>query len=397
MTIITIMSMPTMALAMSIEFNDGPLNTGYNRITARDYLNSYTWTPNTYYYYYSADCTNFISQMLRSGGMSMTTQKTNPTSADWYYYGPNIPYRTSSWTGAHQSRQYWGVINGSGHKKARAMVKFTNAELKNNTLNAYGVLVNLCELGDVIQFVDSTGNTTHSMGVQRVYVENGTKKVTISQHTPDDFYHLTTKISGRPQNGWVCLLKVKPAATSGNSQTLGIVEQCLGKEKTESLLTREDRSTMVKTASENINVEDLSTESLSECFHTLQDSSYPTLEESDAALSTAAIIGRILDARFDTLNTEEQLHRMSEPITKETLIGFVTMQMEDIRAEYLPYGVENKPITMSVEDEEMLKTLSAFISDVEENASDKNVYGYWCRYWEDIRNESLPIYYYRVE
>ena len=276
------------------------------------------------------------------------------------------------------------------------MVKFTNAELKNNTLNAYGVLVNLCELGDVIQFVDSTGNTTHSMGVQRVYVENGTKKVTISQHTYDNFYHLTTKISGRPQSGWVCLLKMKTASQSENMQTLGIVEKCLGREKTESLLTRDDRIAIEKTSLENIKLEDLSTESLSECFNALQDSSYPTLEESDAALSVAAIIGRIIEARFDALSPEEQLSRMSEPITKEALVGFVTMQMEDIKAEYLQNDMEDMTHTMSVEDEEMLKTLSAFISEVEKDATDENIYDYWCRYWKEIRNESLPIYYYQI-
>ena len=151
-----------------------------------------------------------------------------------------------------------------------------------------------------------------------------------------------------------------------------------------------------KTGLVNINQEELITEALSGFFNALQESSYPTLEESDAALSVAAIIGRIIEARFDALSPEEQLSRMSEPITKEALVGFVTMQMEDIKAEYLQNDMEDMTHTMSVEDEEMLKTLSAFISEVEKDATDENIYDYWCRYWKEIRNESLPIYYYQI-
>ncbi len=152
-----------------------------------------------------------------------------------------------------------------------------------------------------------------------------------------------------------------------------------------------------KTGLVNINQEELITEALSGCFNALQESSYPTLEESEAALNTAAVIGRILDARFNALSPEEQLRSMSEPITKETLVDFVTMQMEDIKEKYIRNEMEDKPAAMSAEDEEMLKTLSAFLSDVEKHAADENIYDYWCRYWADIRNESLPIYYYQVE
>ena len=72
------------------------------------------------------------------------------------------------------------------------------------------------------------------------------------------------------------------------------------------------------------------------------------------------------------------------------------MQMEDIKAEYLQNDMEDMTHIMSVEDEEMLKTLSAFISEVEKDATDENIYDYWCRYWKEIRNESLPIYYYQI-
>ena len=126
LSLILMLSMSTTAFAYTIEFNNGPANSSYNRTSALNYLNSYTITANPAYYDYTGpdggDCTNFVSQMLRAGGMRMTAQTNSPTNADWYYYGPNLPYRTSSWTGAGFFRTYWGVVNGVGYKKANAIV-----------------------------------------------------------------------------------------------------------------------------------------------------------------------------------------------------------------------------------------------------------------------------------
>lgn len=164
------------ASAYEIVYNNGPLNAHYSRYAARDYMNAYTTSPNSAYAYYSGgDCTNFVSQALKSGGMSMTSKKSVSTTADWYYYVPNIPARTATWTGAEEFRSYWGVINGVGQKKARAMTKYTAAELKNNS-SSYKSLVASLELGDVIVFADASGHTYHSMGVQRTYYEGNEKK-----------------------------------------------------------------------------------------------------------------------------------------------------------------------------------------------------------------------------
>ena len=164
------------AFAYSTEYSNGPTNAGYDRYSARNYLNTYTYLPNPNYYDYTysgGDCTNFISQMLYAGGMSMTARSTSPTTAHWYYYGPSIPDRTPTWTGAHFFRQYWGVVNGIGQRKA------------------------------------------------------------------NEYYHLTERVSRIPANGWLCLLKMKPPASGGSSFTIEDLMSFASKEQIASLLAKE--------------------------------------------------------------------------------------------------------------------------------------------------------------
>ena len=115
----------TNAQAYSTVYENGSSNSSYNRTAARDYLNKYTRTPNTAYADFTSaggDCTNFVSQMLRAGGMSMTAQKSNPGDNSWYYYGSAWGKRTSTWTAANNFRTYWGVINGSGYKRINILL-----------------------------------------------------------------------------------------------------------------------------------------------------------------------------------------------------------------------------------------------------------------------------------
>ena len=94
------------------------------------------------------------------------------------------------------------------------MYKYTAAELQNNSA-AYRNLVSRCQIGDVIQFANTSGTTYHSVGVQRVYCSDGIRKVTISQHTSNDFRHLTDKIANKT-TGWVVLLKTSNTVSGGN-------------------------------------------------------------------------------------------------------------------------------------------------------------------------------------
>lgn len=106
-----------MALVMALSLNcaafatytNGPRNTHYDRDLAADYVADYTTTANSEYTnYVTVDCTNFASQVLYAGGMEMTNAVRYPdNTTSWYYYYDSVGLgRSSSWTGAHEFRQY---------------------------------------------------------------------------------------------------------------------------------------------------------------------------------------------------------------------------------------------------------------------------------------------------
>ncbi|WP_325053204.1 amidase domain-containing protein [Paenibacillus algicola] len=108
------------------------------------------------------------------------TKGQNRNTIDWYYYGPNVPPatnpRTSSWTGAHQFREHFAVINGVGGKKAYRATKYTATELAANFQPIYNELYR----GDLVQHVDSTGDTIHSQIVNGYGPGNDLK---VAQHS----------------------------------------------------------------------------------------------------------------------------------------------------------------------------------------------------------------------
>lgn len=79
------------------------LSSSYNRTSATNYALKYALSPNSAYPYYSEDCTNFISQCLVAGGISMHYGTTG-TNTCWYYSSSSS--RSSSWAGAKYFRLY---------------------------------------------------------------------------------------------------------------------------------------------------------------------------------------------------------------------------------------------------------------------------------------------------
>lgn len=92
---------------------------GYNNIAARDY--AYKWTSNsstlrnnTQYPYYSKqnnncyscwnDCTNFVSQAIKAGGMKFRGTTNWLSSSNWWY---NHAKPSNTWGGAHNFYLHW--------------------------------------------------------------------------------------------------------------------------------------------------------------------------------------------------------------------------------------------------------------------------------------------------
>ncbi|AFQ43379.1 amidase domain-containing protein [Desulfosporosinus meridiei] len=213
------------ALAVSYEFtNSNPnVNSELNRGNAADYAVDFARKPGNTDDYASygsgtlgGDCTNFVSQVLRGGGMNFHgTKGSNIFTQDWYYYGPNIPPatqpRTSTWTGAHEFRKHWGTVDGVGGKKAYQMVKYTNLEASNNFDSIYTELWP----GDIIQFTDANGLTGHSIVIWKYGMVDGVKTMNYAQHSTDNgtwdwALDLRTRLSNNKNNpGFTYTLKMR--------------------------------------------------------------------------------------------------------------------------------------------------------------------------------------------
>ncbi len=382
------------AFAYSTEYSNGPTNTGYDRYSARNYLNTYTYLPNPNYYDYTysgGDCTNFISQMLYAGGMSMTARSTSPTTAHWYYYGPSIPDRTPTWTGAHFFRQYWGVVNGIGQRKANAMYKYSQNELANTSGNSYANLVSRCELGDVLQFVRSNGTTSHSMAVQRVYIENGVRKVTVSQHTANEYYHLTERVSRIPANGWLCLLKMKPPASGSSSFTIEDLMSFASKEQIASLLAKE-----VSALDVSLSIDALSSAELESLYNGLTEIPTKMGETRDRQHAMINRIGDICDARFAA---DPNAVQPLELLTRDVLLKNIDEIGYSCRSMLWASDLVGTPsVQTAAEDARLsasLAALPAFRAEAEANAvTPDQVFSYWCKSWAELLDQAPPATYY---
>lgn len=138
-----------------------PQAVNYSSTKAVKYARQYALGWNTVYPKYSADCTNFVSQCLRAGGIPMvgtkTVKGTYSTTTDWFCqyttYNPDskLDYDdhavSTSWIRTTDFRTYMSGIASS--KK---------------TYSTVSGLISACKAGDVIQLCHkSTGSPYHTI------------------------------------------------------------------------------------------------------------------------------------------------------------------------------------------------------------------------------------------
>lgn len=147
---------------MSIFTRMGASN-DYSPSEASSYALKYAITPNSKYADFTSlggDCTNFISQCLKAGGIKQHTGSAYANNC-WFY--KSSTNRSSSWTGANQFRNY---ITGSASK------------IKMSTTNWENVAN-----GDIIQLMRS-GSAYHSLIVTGVaYSSYGRSDILVCAHT----------------------------------------------------------------------------------------------------------------------------------------------------------------------------------------------------------------------
>lgn len=182
-------------------------NNNYNRKAAREYALKWAEGSNTSYYNYineGGDCTNFVSQVLRAGGMEFWGSKKNATDiSSWFYYSQNIPNRTSTWTGANPFNQHFGKV----HKR---VYKYREYTVKDAIDNFEEISKSIYE-GDIVQYSRPNNIAFHSQAITDII---DTSKVLFSQHSNStgNFYkngNLEYYLLGKPDNYNLLIYNVK--------------------------------------------------------------------------------------------------------------------------------------------------------------------------------------------
>lgn len=178
------------------EYNNGSFVTGinydYDRIRAKEYAEKYALFPNVkeYPYFEQDDCANFISQVLRAGGMKETGARWDKVES-WFCRTNNTNNLTSiaiSWRAARYFRRHWANENGIGHNRAAASIAITVKEAVDNFDRLYTIL----KEGDVIQY-GNPDNNNYPYHTQVIHDKGFNYKINkydlyMAQHTENRLY-----------------------------------------------------------------------------------------------------------------------------------------------------------------------------------------------------------------
>lgn len=173
-------------------------NNNYNRELAREYAIKWATSSNKQYYNYindGGDCTNFVSQVLRAGGMEFIGSKKNATSIySWFYYSADIPNRTSTWTSANSFNLHFG-------KERKRVYKYREYNIE-DALKSWEDIYPSIYTGDIVQYSRPNNIAFHSQAITDL-IGDGT--IYFSQHsnTIENFYkngNLKYYLLGKPND-----------------------------------------------------------------------------------------------------------------------------------------------------------------------------------------------------
>lgn len=173
-------------------------NENYNREKAREYALKWATSSNKEYYNFindGGDCTNFVSQVLRAGGLEFKGNKSNATSIDsWFYYSSNLPNRSSTWTAA----QPFNLHFGKEYKRSYNYREYTIKEALINFDKIYQTIY----IGDIVQYSRPNNIAFHSQAITDILDK---ETIYFSQHSNsiENFYkngNLKYYLLGKPDN-----------------------------------------------------------------------------------------------------------------------------------------------------------------------------------------------------
>lgn len=186
---------------LSIKYNNeisDMKNSNYNREKAREYALKWATSSNKEYYDFindGGDCTNFVSQVLRAGGVEFVGSKANATSIkSWFYYSSNLPNRSSTWTAANPFNLHFG----KEYKRAHEYREYKIEDALKNWDNIYSSIY----IGDIVQYSRPNNIAFHSQAITDVLDK---RTIYFSQHSNsiENFYkngNLQYYLLGKPDD-----------------------------------------------------------------------------------------------------------------------------------------------------------------------------------------------------
>lgn len=163
----------------------------YNGEKAASYANSYATSPNKYYRYFeNGDCTNFVSQCLKNGGLSMsnTSNKSlgiNNESNAWYHQKYHVKQYLFGW--CFNEYDDWKISTtwirvshesngGAGLYQYLINRSFVDDYGSSNVKN----IIKQAKVGDIIQCSSGASKpSTHSV----IVTAKSSNNLTIAYHT----------------------------------------------------------------------------------------------------------------------------------------------------------------------------------------------------------------------
>lgn len=366
LTLILVLSMLLNVSSFAV-YENGPQNTEYNRTNAQSYIGMYTTSPNSAYHYFTypaegGDCTNFASQVVRAGGMSMTAAVDNPGDSSWYYYGSSWGRgRSSSWTSATKFRTYWADVNGVGEKNAYQFRVYLALDFNDD--DTWYDIWSYLEPGDIVQYVRTNDWATyHSQAVHRTSYENEEYKVSMGQHTSDSWKNLRNYVLGLSSETRVCLIKISANTFSSRS------------------------------ARNLARIASMSTNELAAEENRLNQTAPQTIAAEHEKWATIAMLKQKLVEHGKNSQTSYKTG-----ITTNALLQFIRNRMENntLFLLFVENAEDGLPKTLLSNECEKARTENIILTDFEKRVQEEseNIYSLWNEYWSNIIQQTPPFYY----
>ena len=186
---------------------DAPRYSSYNATTASNYAYQWALSKNSNYPDYSqysyqgGDCTNFVSQALRTGGWQYTKSRIDGDAATWY-----VAYNQSTKT--FSNSQTWASASASGFYRRLTLYNYERSVKSTNDLYSL-------KPGDLV-FLVRDGVAYHTMIVTG-YQQKGAWWKPWEGYGPLVSYHNSTASSSyKPQRNILLteVISKSPAATA---------------------------------------------------------------------------------------------------------------------------------------------------------------------------------------